>query len=75
MAPGVLLVGRCWRTSGEHDDAPGPGSGAGADVVRRLASWSGARVAQLSMTASTSRAERMRYSSPLYLTSVPPYLL
>ena len=26
-------------------------------------------------TASTSRAERMRYSSPAYLTSVPPYLL
>ena len=28
-----------------------------------------------STTASTSRAERTRYSSPLYLTSVPPYLL
>src|SRR4051794_5953937 len=27
------------------------------------------------MTASTSRADRTRYSSPLYLTSVPPYLL
>ena len=26
-------------------------------------------------TARTSRAERMRYSSPPYLTSVPPYLL
>src|SRR3954453_2084424 len=25
--------------------------------------------------ARTSRAERMRYSSPPYLTSVPPYLL
>src|SRR4051812_2709830 len=28
-----------------------------------------------SMIASTSRAERTRYSSPLYFTSVPPYLL
>src|SRR5580693_681532 len=28
-----------------------------------------------SMTASTSRAESTRYSSPEYLTSVPPYLL
>src|SRR3954453_4565451 len=27
------------------------------------------------ITASTSRAESTRYSSPLYLTSVPPYLL
>ena len=27
------------------------------------------------MIASTSRAERTRYSSPLYFTSVPPYLL
>ena len=26
-------------------------------------------------TASTSRADRIRYSSPLYLISVPPYLL
>ena len=32
-------------------------------------------VVYFSMTASTSRAERTRYSSPLYLTSVPPYLL
>ena len=29
----------------------------------------------LSRTASTSRADRTRYSSPLCLTSVPPYLL
>src|SRR6185437_10408879 len=29
----------------------------------------------LSMTASTSRAESTRYSSPAYFTSVPPYLL
>src|SRR4029077_3955028 len=29
----------------------------------------------LSTTASTSRADRIRYSSPLYLISVPPYLL
>ena len=28
-----------------------------------------------STIASTSRAERTRYSSPLYFTSVPPYLL
>src|SRR5664280_3322652 len=28
-----------------------------------------------SMIASTSRADRIRYSSPAYLTSVPPYLL
>ncbi|EME96580.1 DNA polymerase II large subunit [Streptomyces mobaraensis NBRC 13819 = DSM 40847] len=28
-----------------------------------------------SMIARTSRAERTRYSSPLYFTSVPPYLL
>ena len=28
-----------------------------------------------SMMASTSRAERIRYSSPEYFTSVPPYLL
>src|ERR1700745_3146371 len=27
------------------------------------------------MTASTSRAESTRYSSPAYFTSVPPYLL
>ena len=31
--------------------------------------------AQPPTTASRSRAERMRYSSPSYLTSVPPYLL
>ena len=28
-----------------------------------------------SITASTSRAESTRYSSPAYFTSVPPYLL
>src|SRR6476661_6421268 len=31
--------------------------------------------AYLLTTASTSRAERIKYSSPLYLISVPPYLL
>ncbi len=31
--------------------------------------------AYFSMIASTSRAERTRYSSLLYFTSVPPYLL
>ena len=31
--------------------------------------------AHLTTTARMSRAERMRYSSPAYLTSVPPYLL
>ena len=35
----------------------------------------GTRVAYLLTTASTSRADRIRYSSPLYLISVPPYLL
>ena len=35
----------------------------------------GTRVDYLETTASTSRAERIRYSSPLYLISVPPYLL
>src|ERR1700728_3753564 len=33
------------------------------------------RRAYFSMTARTSRAESTRYSSPEYLTSVPPYLL
>src|SRR5215469_14311634 len=32
-------------------------------------------LAYFSMTASTSRAESTRYSSPAYFTSVPPYLL
>src|SRR6516162_4446885 len=46
------------------------GGGAGPLVLpRRTAS------SYFSMTASTSRAESTRYSSPLYLTSVPPYLL
>src|ERR1700687_4491335 len=31
--------------------------------------------AYLSTTASTARAERSKYSSPLYLISMPPYLL
>ena len=37
--------------------------------------WGQWPAAHFSMTASTSRAERMRYSSPANLTSVPPYLL
>src|SRR6478736_5763162 len=50
---------------------------------RRLVISQGARGAEQKQTwvnyfstiASTSRAERTRYSSPLYFTSVPPYLL
>ena len=41
----------------------------------RTGEASGAAPAYLSMVASTSRAESTRYSSPLYFTSVPPYLL
>ena len=45
-----------------------PGSGTGVDAVVKLV-----RLGQPT-TASTSRAERIRYSLPEYLTSVPPYL-
>lgn len=52
-------------------DAPGPGRNGFAGAWP-MCSGAGN---YLSTTASTSRAERMRYSSPEYLTSVPPYLL
>lgn len=54
----------------EHDEAP-PGQ-AGRGFVTRSAELTGRH---LTTTARMSRAERMRYSSPEYLTSVPPYLL
>ena len=44
---------------------PGPASRTGAVDTDRLVYFS--------MTARTSRAESTRYSSPAYLTSVPPY--
>lgn len=54
----------------EHDEAP-PGL-AGRGFVTRSAALTRCH---LTTTARMSRAERMRYSSPEYLTSVPPYLL
>jgi len=58
---------------GRDDTAPGPDvRTAGAGHV--CADGSANDVCHLLTMASTSRAERMRYSSPLYLTSVPPYL-
>src|SRR6185369_2257719 len=51
-----------------HGDRPGRQSGPGRRPLHR---WS---VGYFSMTARTSRAESTRYSSPEYLTSVPPYL-
>jgi len=59
---------------------PGPP----ADPGRRAQRWRApggawhvpsSLLAYFSMTASTSRAESTRYSSPAYFTSVPPYLL
>ena len=44
-------------------------------LVRALARSCVERSAQSTTMARTSRAERRRYSSPSYLTSVPPYLL
>ena len=41
----------------------------------RVSAAGACRYGYFSMTARTSRAERTRYSSPAYLTSVPPYLL
>ena len=62
----------------EDDNAPGGRTnhcraargGVCLDQRQRDVAWS-----YFSMTASTSRAERTRRSSPLCLTSVPPYLL
>ena len=48
--------------------APGASSGMPRSCEPALPSY-------FSMTASTSRADRTRYSSPPCLTSVPPYLL
>ncbi len=48
--------------------APGKGPRGAAQSL-----WLG--MTYFSTIASTSRAERTRYSSPLYFTSVPPYLL
>ena len=60
------------RSGGTTTTAPGPG----ARVAGAVQCWcSGCVRSYFSTTASTSRAERMRYSSPSYLTSVPPYLL
>ena len=53
-----------------HTSAPATSRstvGRGGGCGRRSAGW-----CQLT-TARTSRAERIRYSSPLYFTSVPPY--
>ena len=60
-------------TCGAVDTAPGARTGptrGGVDAVSAVCSW-----IYFSMIASTSRAESTRYSSPLYFTSVPPYLL
>jgi hypothetical protein len=48
-------------------DAPVPGVGTAGARLKELD--------YLSTMASTSRADKIRYSSPEYLTSVPPYLL
>src|SRR5205823_13059311 len=50
------------------EDGTGPGADAREPSSRR---WLGYF---LPTTARTSRADRIRYSSPLTLTSVPPYL-
>ena len=47
----------------------------GAVVAEATAAPNPQKLNDQEMTASTSRAERMRYSAPAYLTSVPPYLL
>src|SRR3712207_1512813 len=76
-----------WST-GWDDDRPGTRSVrvAGADARRWNGPAAGAHGARsvpwgaagpfsyFSTTASRSRAESTRYSSPAYLTSVPPYL-
>ena len=51
------------------DAAPAPAPTHGTGASGTALSWSG----HFSMTARTSRAESTRYSSPAYLTSVPPY--
>ncbi len=56
-------------TGALHDEGPGPYEDRGLRCVVRRS------VDHFDTTASTSRAERIRYSSPAYLTSVPPYLL
>ena len=49
---------------------------AAPEITRAYTGIAGAEHgAYLLTTASTSRADRIRYSSPLYLISVPPYLL
>src|SRR5690606_5251419 len=62
-----LLRHACLSRSARNAAAPAARSVEGPPGRRQHGVWG-----QLT-TASTSRAERMRYSSPLYLTSVPPY--
>src|SRR5215469_10192393 len=57
-----------WWLLHVHAAAPGP-------PVSRARGGGTIFARYFSMTASTSRAESTRYSSPEYLTSVPPYLL
>ena len=64
---------------GCNDNAPG-GQQSRPAGAESLHDWGPAPVEDgpadhFSMMARTSRAERMRYSSPEYFTSVPPYLL
>src|SRR5579872_1080211 len=71
-APGVLVE---LQDLGHRNPQPTVGSSSGASGG--AGSWPAPpdRELYFSMTASTSRAESTRYSSPWYLTSVPPYLL
>ena len=53
---------------------PGPANRSGAVAQLSMSSVRRLDNGHFSMTARTSRAESTRYSSPAYLTSVPPYL-
>ena len=72
------------RQEQRHRDPPVAGGrcGTASRPRRRRTGTGGRRISpparpgtrHLATTARTSRAERMRYSSPWYLISVPPYL-
>src|ERR1700712_1878876 len=64
----VLDTGSFFYWDERQQTPRSPVGGRGVCSVSRV-------VDQASMTARTSRAERTRYSSPAYFTSVPPYLL
>ena len=77
-APGVLVE---FQDLGHQSVSPTGGAVSCRTEMGRPAVRASARRraspqrSYFSTMASTSRAERSRYSSPLYFTSVPPYLL